>query len=84
MVEGSWSPLFCCHSEGAKRLRNLFYGGKKTGFFTLRNRDSESYLDPVIARLTKSTEAILWMGRGLPRSARNDIRGKVDNDMEVT
>jgi len=37
----------------------------------------------VIARLTKSAEAVSWRGRGLPRPVRNDIRGKAQNDMEM-
>jgi hypothetical protein len=37
----------------------------------------------VIARLTKSAEAISWRGRGLLRFDRNDIRRKVQNDMEM-
>ncbi|MGA8849916.1 MAG: hypothetical protein WB564_08890 [Dehalococcoidia bacterium] len=56
----------------------------------------------VIARLTKSAEAISWRGSGLlsgvypewdeilrfaqndkKRRARNDIRGKAQNDMEM-
>jgi len=43
--------------------------------------EEESHRRPVIARLTKSAEAISWIGRGLLRSARNDIRGKAQNDM---
>jgi len=45
--------------------------------------EEESHLHPVIARLAKSAEAISSMGRELPRSARSDIRGKAQNDMEM-
>jgi len=55
-------------------------------FATLRMTGSEELrMTPhsVIARLTKPAEAILRMGKRLPCSARNDIRGRPQNEKRV-
>jgi hypothetical protein len=55
-------------------------------FATLRMTGSEGFrMTPhsVIARLTKPAEAISGMGKRLPRSTRNDIRGRPQNEKRV-
>ena len=52
--------------------------------YDFERSEEGSHLRPVIASPDLSGRSNLMGGRGLPHSARNDIRGKAQDDMEMT